>query len=113
MTSQTSEQSPTRDLGPPLRRYRYAAIVTGIGLLLLVITMIIKYGFGYATPVAVYSPIHGVLYMIYVAMTIDLAIKARWSIKGIVAVLLAGCVPFVSFVAERQVTRRVTSGQRV
>lgn len=113
MTSQTQSEQPTRSLDGPLKRFRLAAIVTGVGLLALVGTMIVKYGFGNATPVAVYSPIHGVLYMIYVAMTIDLAIKGRWSVKGIVAVLLAGCVPFVSFLAERQVTRRVSAGQRV
>lgn len=113
MTSQTQSDQPTRSVDGPLKRFRIAAIVTGIGLLVLCGTMVVKYGFGNATPVAVYSPIHGVLYMAYVVMTIDLALKARWSVKGILLVLLAGCVPFVSFVAERQVTRRVTAGQRV
>jgi len=54
-----------------------------------------------------------VLYLIYLAMAIDLGIKARWSVKGILLVLLAGCVPFVSFVAERVVTQRVHADVRI
>ncbi|MGH3449287.1 MAG: DUF3817 domain-containing protein [Haloechinothrix sp.] len=98
-------------LSPPLQRFRVAAFVTGIGLLGLVVAMVIRYGFGNAGPSAVYSPVHGVIYMVYMAFTIDLAIKARWSIKGAALVLLAGCVPFVSFIAERKVTHRVRAGQ--
>jgi integral membrane protein len=46
-------------------------------------------------------------------VSVDLAIKARWSIKGTVLVLLAGTIPFLSFVAERRVTHRVGAGQPV
>nr|WP_243859836.1 DUF3817 domain-containing protein [Amycolatopsis arida] len=96
-----------------LTRFRVAAYVTGVGLLGLCAVMVIRYGFDNPTPSAVYSPIHGVLYMIYLVLTVDLAIKARWSVKGAVLVLLAGCVPLVSFVAERAVTRRVLAGRKL
>lgn len=101
------------DLRAPLLRFRIAAIVTGIGLLVLVAAMVIRYGYDNPTPSQVYSPIHGALYLIYLALAIDLGIKARWSVKGILLVLLAGCVPFVSFVAERVVTQRVRAGVRI
>jgi integral membrane protein len=97
----------------PLQRFRVAAMVTGVGLLGMLVVMVIRYGFGNATPSAVYSPIHGVVYMVYMAMVADLAIKARWSVKGSLLVLLAGCIPFVSFLAERKVTRRVRAGLSV
>ncbi|MDT8914200.1 DUF3817 domain-containing protein [Amycolatopsis sp. PS_44_ISF1] len=115
MTTSTEGAEKTRpaSLSGPLLRFRVSAYVTGVGLLALCATMVIEYGFGNATPAAVYSPIHGVLYMIYLVLTIDLAIKARWSIKSTVLVLLAGCVPFVSFLVERRVTRRVQAGQDV
>ncbi|MPY80128.1 MAG: DUF3817 domain-containing protein [Actinophytocola sp.] len=108
-TSEQHDTGTTREgtLRAPLRRFRAAAVATGIGLLLLVVAMIIRYGFGNATPSAIYSPIHGVIYMVYLALAIDLAIKARWTLWGTAAVLLAGCVPFVSFVAERKVTHQV------
>ncbi|MFC4001054.1 DUF3817 domain-containing protein [Prauserella oleivorans] len=97
----------------PLQRFRIAAFATGIGLLGLCVVMVLRYGFGNATPSAVYSPIHGVIYMIYLLVAVDLALKARWSVKGTVGVLLAGCVPFLSFWVERKVHQRVTAGQKL
>lgn len=109
-TSQREDTTGTTRNGTlraSLRRFRVSAVVTGIGLLGLVVVMVIRYGFGNATPSAIYSPIHGAVYMVYMALAIDLALKARWTIWGTAAVLLAGCVPFVSFIAERKVTHRV------
>jgi hypothetical protein len=40
-------------------------------------------------------------------------LRARWSAKGTALVLLAGTVPFLSFVAERKVTHRMRAGERV
>jgi integral membrane protein len=115
MTTRTDGVAQTGEapLTGPLLRFRTAAYVTGFGLLALCFVMVLRYGFGNPTPSAVYSPIHGVLYMIYLVLTIDLAIKARWSIKSTVLVLLAGCVPFVSFLVERRVTHRVSAGQNI
>lgn len=115
MTTSTEGAAPSRPAKTTgaLTRFRASAYVTGVGLLALCVTMVVEYGFGNSTPAAVYSPIHGVLYMIYLVLTIDLAIKARWSIKSTVLVLLAGCVPFVSFVVERRVTHRVQAGQDI
>lgn len=111
MTTRTDETVDATPLRGPLRRFRIAALVTGVGLLGLVVVMVIRYGLGNPTPSAVYSPIHGVVYMVYLALTVDLAIRARWSIKGTALVLLAGCLPLLSFVAERKVTRDVLAGR--
>jgi len=114
MTAQTDLKltSSTPSLSGPLLRFRVSAYVTGVGLLGLCFVMILRYAFNIPEPSAIYSPIHGVLYMIYLVVTIDLAIKARWAIKRTVLVLLAGCVPFVSFFVERQVTKRVKAGMK-
>lgn len=108
----TGGQAPG-PLRGPLTRFRVAAFATGIGLLGLVVVMVIRYGFDNAGPSAVYSPIHGVIYMIYLVLAVDLALKARWSVKGTVGVLLAGCVPLLSFWVERKVTQRVIAGKKL
>ncbi|EIE99659.1 DUF3817 domain-containing protein [Saccharomonospora glauca] len=113
VTTARDETTTKADLSKPLRRFRIAAFVTGLGLLGLVVVMVIRYGFDNPTPSAVYSPIHGVIYMVYLVLAVDLALKARWSVKGTIGVLLAGCVPFFSFVAERAVTRRVSEGRKL
>ncbi len=97
-----------------LRNYRAAAWVTGIGLLVLVfIAMPLKYVFGDERLVALVGMLHGFLYMAYIVCTLILAERCRWRPLDAVVILLAGTVPIASFVAERQVTRRVREGRQV
>jgi integral membrane protein len=97
-----------------LRNYRVAAWVTGIGLLVLVfVAMPLKYFFGEPRPVALVGMLHGFLYMAYIVCTLILAERCRWRPLEAVVILLAGTIPIASFVAERQVTRRVREGRAV
>jgi integral membrane protein len=97
-----------------LTRYRVMAYVVGVMLVLLVaVAMPLKYLADTPGPVAVIGTAHGFLYAVYLLAAFDLALRARWTAKGTVLVLLAGTVPLLSFVAERIVTRRTRAGQRV
>lgn len=94
-----------------LTRYRILAWVTGLWLILLVFEMVWKYVLSYevhpwmtAIPV-----IHGWAYALYLALTLDLAIKARWKPSTTILTLIAGTVPFVSFWFEKKRTAEVTA----
>ena len=93
-----------------LARYRVLAYLVGVGLLVLAASMVLKYGFAEGAAIKIVGPVHGFIYAVYLVLAIDLALKARWSIKGTLLVLLAGMVPLVSFIAERKVTQRVLAG---
>jgi integral membrane protein len=90
-----------------LKPYRVMAYIVGVMLLLLCAAMVAKYGFGNDTFVAIVGPLHGFLYMVYLVAALNLGIKARFPIPYLLLVLLAGTIPFLSFVAERSVTGRV------
>ncbi|MFC6087038.1 DUF3817 domain-containing protein [Sphaerisporangium aureirubrum] len=90
-----------------LKPFRVMAYIVGCMLLALVGAMVVKYGFGNATPVALVGPVHGFVYAVYLLTALNLGLKARWSWPYILGVLLAGTVPFLSFVIERKVTQRV------
>ena len=91
-----------------LQRYRVMAWVVGVGLVVLVIVgMPLKYGADQPAVVATVGPVHGFLYIVYLLTSLDLAMRARWPTRRTVLVMLAGTVPFLSFVAERIVTRLV------
>jgi len=95
-----------------LTRYRVMAYVVGVMLVVLVFVAVpLNYLADVPEVSAVVSPIHGFLYIVYLLAAFDLALKARFTAKGTVLVLLAGVVPFVSFWAERRVTARVRAGQ--
>ena len=95
-----------------LTRYRVMAYVVGVGLLILVLAaMPLKYLADSPALVDIVGPAHGFLYMVYLVTAVDLAFRAKWTPVRTVLVMLAGTVPFVSFLVERQVTADVS--QRV
>ena len=89
-----------------LVRYRIIAWIVGTGLLVLVLVgMPLKYAAGNETVVAIVGPVHGFLFMIYLALTFDLARRLRWPFLRMILVMAAGTIPFLSFWTERKVTR--------
>jgi integral membrane protein len=111
VTTRAPEARPTPDVVRAMRRYRVAAWIVGVGLLVLVlIGMPLKYLGGDSSVVAIVGPVHGFLYMAYLLLTADLAYRARWPVGRALLVALAGTIPFVSFVAERWVTRPLRDG---
>jgi integral membrane protein len=103
--SSTAEQRREAQIAGALGRYRVIAYIVGIGLLALTVATILDWGFGIPQYAEVIGPLHGFLYMIYLGLGIDLALKSRWTIVGTVLVLLAGTIPFLSFVMERRLER--------
>jgi integral membrane protein len=97
-----------------LVRYRVMAWVVGVLLIALVLVAVpLKYAGGMDQPVAVIGTLHGWLYAVFFLTACDLALRARWTVKGTVLVLVAGTVPILSFVAERIATRKTRAGERV
>jgi integral membrane protein len=91
-----------------LLAYRVMAYVTGVLLLLLCTSMVLKYGFGNdALNWSAYA--HGWMYMVYLITVVLLGTAMRWRPGRMVLVALAGTIPLMSFVAERSVTREVSN----
>jgi integral membrane protein len=98
------------DLRGALLRYRILAYAVGVGLLLLVVVgMPLQYGASFDGVVAVIGPIHGVLYIIYLIASLDLARRARFSLLQLAGMVGAGFLPGLAFVAEHSVRGRVES----
>ena len=87
--------------------FKVMAILVGIGLLVLCLGMVLKFGFDKPWLSEFWDQKHGLLYMIYVFSTANLGFKMRWTLGRMVAVMLAGVVPFLSFWAEWKVAREV------
>jgi len=89
-----------------LTRFKIMAVIVGIGLLLLVAEVVLHYGFDNDSLIW-WSQIHGFLYLLYVITVADLGFRVKWSLPKMIGVMLAGVVPFFSFVMERKVAREV------
>ncbi|MBI4941267.1 MAG: DUF3817 domain-containing protein [Actinobacteria bacterium] len=105
-----------------LTRYRVMAYATGVLLLLLTLHVVLQAvqkdpgqplfdadGLSAVVPGAgAFIPIaHGWLYLIYVIVSVDLWFRTRLNFPRMVGVVLAGTIPFMSFVAERWVRHQV------
>lgn len=89
-----------------LQRYRIIANIVGTVLVVfLLVAVPVRYLAGEPRMSETISPIHGFLYLLYLGATVDLSRRAGWSILHTVGVMLAGTVPFLSFVVERRTTR--------
>lgn len=94
-------------------RYRVLANVVGVFLLLLCVGMIVKYGPPRQDAmVSIVGPIHGFLYMVYLATAFDLYRRARWPLGRMVTMVAAGLVPFLAFVIERRIVRELRTSPR-
>lgn len=91
-----------------LARYRVMAWVVGILLVILVcIGMPLKYIWNDGRVVTWTGIPHGWLYAVLLITAYDLGRRVKWSIKWFLAIMAAGTVPFLSFVAEHFATRNV------
>ena len=98
-----------------------ASIVEGIALLVLVVIMVMRYvvfggetWFSSVSPFwdqvsSVWSPIHGLIYMIYVVLGFDLWMKMRWGLPRMLLLMFFGVVPVLSFFGERWTQQAVES----
>lgn len=91
-----------------LLRYRIIAWVVGVLLAVLVcIGLPLKYIWDNGIVVTWTGVPHGWLYMILLIAAYDLSRRVGWSLKWVLAIMAAGTVPFLSFVAEHFATKDV------
>lgn len=85
--------------------FKVMAFVVGVGLLVLVLEIILKQ---MGNDVLAWWPQpHGLIFVVYVVATAMLGFAVRWPLGKMVLVMLAGCVPFLSFWVERKVAGEV------
>ncbi|MHB8506992.1 MAG: DUF3817 domain-containing protein [Acidimicrobiales bacterium] len=105
-----SSFTDVRTIDGALLRYRVLAYIVGVGLALLVFVGVPLQLAGHPQLVAIAGPVHGFFYILYLAMALDLARRARFSVVEMLAMVGAGLVPVLAFVIERRITRRVRHG---
>ena len=90
--------------------FKVMALIVGVGLLVLLVEIVLEYGTsmkGEQNPLHWWPQPHGFIYMVYLVATANLGFKVGWSLAKMVGVMLAGCVPFLSFWVERKVAGEV------
>ena len=87
-----------------LARYRVMAYV--VGVMLIVVFCAIPFD----SVERVVGPVHGILYIVYLATVVDVFVRWRLRLPTLLVMVAGGFAPFLAFIVERWVRRRVTSG---
>jgi integral membrane protein len=106
-----SEQAqPVRDVDAATKALGYfkvMAITAGCALFVLMVIIAINGGFGKGGASEIWSPIHGLIYFVFVLSIANLGFKVGWSLPRMILTMLSGFVPLLPFIVERKVAREV------
>lgn len=88
-----------------LGRLRIVAFLEGCSYLLLGFTMILKYKFGTPQPNYVVGLAHGILFVLYIVLVLQVSFLQRWNLVKIFWAFLASIIPFGTFYADKTLFR--------
>jgi integral membrane protein len=89
----------------PLGRLRLLAHLEGISYLLFAITMPLKYLMAIPEPNYVVGVSHGLLFILYIASSLQNIIIYKLNIKKAILVLVASVIPFGTFILDAKLLR--------
>jgi integral membrane protein len=90
-----------------LGRLRIIAFLEGCSFLLLGVTMILKYKYAMPGPNYVVGLAHGVLFVFYVGLVLQVSIIHKWNLLKMFWAFLASLVPFGTFYADKVLFREL------
>jgi integral membrane protein len=96
----------TKSLDTFLNALSITAIIEGVTYLLLAFTMLLKYKYSMPQPNKIVGMIHGIFFILYVALVIYVGIQKKWSNKIIFLALLASFIPLGTFYADAKIFKK-------
>ena len=84
-----------------IRTMRIVAILEATSFLALLVATYIKYSDDAPGGVQILGPVHGLLFIAYVLMALNLRASAGWDTRTTALVLLGAVFPFGGFVVDR------------
>lgn len=89
-------------LSDPLERFRTIALIEGLSfLLLLFVSMPMKYYLGFVTFSWWVGAVHGGLFVIYLILSIEILIRSRIGFFQFFRVVIASIIPFGTFFNDK------------
>ena len=92
-----------------LKTFRVVALTEATSFLLLLIASVLKRTADAEIGVTILGPIHGVLFVGYVLIALNLKAEQQWSAKETGFILLGAVVPFGGYAVDRWLARRELS----
>jgi integral membrane protein len=97
----------TNLLKTALGRLRIVAFMEGCSYLLLGLAMILKYKFAILQPNYIVGLAHGILFVLYIFLLLQVSFLHRWSIFKMFMAFIASLIPFGTFYADKVLFREL------
>ena len=102
MTAPTAPAMPSAAPEPRLRLVAVVGAVEAVSYLVLLAGSVWHHGFDGPETAPLLGPIHGFLFLAYVAVVLAVRVEANWSLGRTVLLLAAGILPLGGFVVARR-----------
>ena len=93
-----------------VKRFRVMALIAGVmSLLLWFVDLPVAYllnNVDWKSKVAWIPFVHGWVYAAYLLTALQFSVKARWDLRRVIWLALAGTLPVASFIAERRIVKQ-------
>ncbi len=86
-------------------KFRLVALAEAISYLALLVATLVKRGFDGPDYVSVLGPIHGILFLAYLLLTLLVREEQGWTAWQTIIVLVASALPFGAFVVNSRMVR--------
>jgi integral membrane protein len=93
-----------------LRPLGYIAIAEAISFICLLIATVVKYAADQPKGVEILGPLHGMLFVAYVALAFIAKQQRGWSLQKLAVVLLGAVVPTVGYFMGRRLIEEDAAG---
>ena len=87
-----------------IRWFRGVAVVEAVSYLVLLAASVAKHGFGVEGLVETIGPIHGVIFLVYLALAVSVRRRLGWDSATTLTVVIAAVIPLGGIVVERRYT---------
>jgi integral membrane protein len=96
-----------------LRNFRYVALAEATTFLALLVSSYVKHTGGSELGVKILGPIHGLLFIAYVVMALQLRSECGWTNKQTFWILVGAVLPFGGYVVDWWLLRRERDSVRL
>lgn len=97
---------PDRPYSAPMTsKFRLVALAEAASYLALLVATLVKRGFDGPDYVSVLGPIHGILFLGYLVLTLMVREEQEWTGWQTIIVLVASALPFGAFVVNSRMVR--------
>jgi integral membrane protein len=87
-----------------IRSLHLASRFEAISWLFLIAATLVKYLYSYELGVSIIGPIHGVLYLVYIAAIARWFRELNWNVQKAILAAILGVLPLGGFIVDKWVT---------